>query len=312
MDSWRLHLLRGYFNTAGRLAPRLVGRQAFKLCFTPMRRPGVEKTARVILDRAERPPVEVEGRRLRVYRWSDHTNPPIGTVLLVHGWNSRASRMTVWVEPLLARGFDVVAFDMPAHGDSDGKRTDGLDMAKAVGAVAEIAGPLHGVVSHSAGAFASAMAIAGGHLLGRPAVSAKRLVMVATVDNPLVHVSGFASVLSLSDGVYEGLLQTALAEFGHPMEAFSLSSIPDGWTQPTLLLHDPDDREVPYRESESVAASQPNATLLPIHGLGHHRIARHARVISLTVDFLTDPNPDWSTRMSATESRDPMDPGSTP
>lgn len=312
--SLQLVLVKTYFRSAGRLAPRLVGRQAFRLCFTPMLRPGVEEMtrtlmARTMLDRAERLPVELEGRQLRTYRWSVGTNPPIGTVLLVHGWNSRAARMTPWVEPLLARRFDVVAFDMPAHGDSDGKRTDGLDMAKAVGAVAEVAGPLHGVVSHSAGAFASAMAIAGGHLLGRPAVSAERLVMIAPVDNPLILMSGFATALGLSDGTREELLRAAVEEFGHPMEDFSLSNIPGGWNQPTLLVHDPDDSEVPYAESESVAACRPNATLIPIPGLGHHRIARHPRVISLATGFLTDRNPDSHVRMSATETTGRAIPG---
>lgn len=309
MGAWRFRLLKGYLRNAGRFAPGLVARQTFTLCFTPMRRPGVEGKARALLDQAQRFSVEVEGRRLSAYRWSDRTSPSAGTVLLVHGWNSRASRMTVWVEPLLAQGFSVVAFDMPAHGDSDGKRTDGLDMAKAVGTVTEIVGPLHGVISHSAGAFASGMAIAGGHLLGRPGVSAKRLVMVAAVDNPLVHITAFASALNLSDAAHQRLLRTTAAEFGQPMEEFSLSRIPNGWPQPTLLLHDPDDPEVPYTESESVATSRPNITLVPVHGVGHHRIARHARVVALTVDFLTDQNPDWSTRMSDTERRHAADLG---
>lgn len=309
MDSWQLFLLRSYFRGIGRLAPRLGVRQAFKLCFAPIHGPGVSKTAQVLLDRAERLPVAVEGRRLRVYRWSDHTDRPARTVLLAHGWNSRASRLTVWVEPLLARGFDVVAADMPAHGDSEGKRTDGLDWANAIGAVAEAAGPLHGIVGHSAGAFASALAVAGGHLLGRPAVPVKRLVMMATVDNPLLHVARFASALRLSDTVYEGLLRATVAEYGHPMEAFSLSRIPKGWNQPTLLLHDPEDREVPFAESESVAAARPNATLVPIHGMGHHRIARHPRVISRTIDFLTGQGPDWSARTSGMEPTRSVDPG---
>ncbi len=292
MGSWRLLLLRGYFRGVGRLAPRLAARQAFRLCFTPPRRPEVSQTAQELLARAERLPVVVQGRRLRVYRWSGQTSQSAGTVLLVHGWTSRASRMTVWVEPLLARGFDVVALDMPAHGDSEGKRTNGLEWAVAIGTIAEAVGPLHGVVSHSAGAFAAAMAVAGGHLLGRPAVSVERLVMVATVDNPLVHVAGFASALDLSDAVYEGLLRATVVEFGHPMEAFSLNRIPIGWNQPTLLLHDPEDREVPFAESESVAAVRPNATLIPIDGVGHHRIVRHPRVISLAAVFLTDQAPD--------------------
>ena len=133
--------------------------------------------------------------------------------------------------------------------------------------------------------------------------------MVATVDNPLLHVATFASALSLSDAVYEGLLRATVAEFGHPMEAFSLSRIPKGWSQPTLLLHDPEDREVPFAESESVAAARPNATLFPIHGMGHHRIARHPRVISRAIDFLTAGDPGRSAHMPGAEPTRSVDPG---
>ena len=133
--------------------------------------------------------------------------------------------------------------------------------------------------------------------------------MIATVDNPLLHVAAFASALRLSDAVYKALLRATVAEYGHPMEAFSLSRIPKGWNQPTLLLHDPEDREVPFTESESVAAARPNATLVPIHGMGHHRIARHPRVISRTIEFITGQDPDRSAQMPGAELTRSMDRG---
>jgi len=289
--SWRLAVARGYFRSAGRLAPRRVGRQAFELCFTPARRPEVAAPARELLNRAERLSVMADGRRMRVYRWPARPGPSAKTVLLVHGWTSRASRLVAWVEPLLDRGFGVVACDLPAHGDSEGSRTNGLEMATAVGVVAEAAGPLHGMVGHSAGAFAAAMAVAGGHLLGRPPIAVERLVMIAAVDNPRLHVTAFASVVGLPGAAYREMLGVTEKTFGHPMEAFSLSRIPGGWRQPTLLIHDPADPEVPYSQAEAVAAIRPNVTLLPIDGLGHHRIARDPTVIAAAIDFLSSHRP---------------------
>ncbi|MFW6193451.1 MAG: alpha/beta hydrolase [Gemmatimonadota bacterium] len=57
---------------------------------------------------------------MATYAWGEE-GP---TVLLVHGWSSHTGHMTGFVDPLLRRGFRVVAFDGPAHGRSPGARTD--------------------------------------------------------------------------------------------------------------------------------------------------------------------------------------------
>src|SRR6185369_13228471 len=50
---------------------------------------------------------------LAVWHWG--TGP---RVLLVHGWNGHAGRLSSFVQPLVEAGFGVVAFDAPAHGIS--------------------------------------------------------------------------------------------------------------------------------------------------------------------------------------------------
>ncbi len=284
MGDWRIKAMRGYFRLAGTLAPRRAERQAFDLCFTPHVRPPVSPAARQVLQRAESSSVIAAGRRLQVYRWAG--TEAAGTVLLAHGWNSRASRLTAWVEPLRARGFDVVAFDMPAHGDSEGKHTNGLEMAAAIGDVAAEIGRLHALVGHSAGGFAAGVAAAGDHLLGRPPLQVQRLVLISAVDDPGIFVSGLAALLAWSPRLYQRVCDQILEKFGHPMEAFTLTRIPGGWPQPTLLFHDPEDPEIPFAQAEAIAAARPNAQLVPFPG-GHHRIARDPRVIELALDFLT-------------------------
>ncbi|NJD11005.1 MAG: alpha/beta hydrolase [Gemmatimonadetes bacterium] len=281
----RDRLVRAYFRTLGALAPRAAAQRAFALAAQPSARPRVSSAARALLERAEPFTVDADDRRLCAYRWRGN-GAAAGTVLLAHGWNSRAAHFTPWVEPLLARALDVVAFDMPAHGESEGRRTDGLDMARALGCVAGEVGQLRGVVGHSAGAYAAAAAAAGNHLLGRPPVAVERLVLIAGLDDPLLHFVGVAGMLRLGPAAGEELLRLATAAYGHPLTAFALTRIPGGWPQPTLLFHDPGDPEVPFSEARALAAAFPNITLLPAEGFGHRRILRAPGVIERAVDFL--------------------------
>ncbi|MFY7922671.1 MAG: alpha/beta fold hydrolase, partial [Gemmatimonas sp.] len=61
-------------------------------------------------------------------------------------------------------------------------------------------------------------------------------------------------------------------------------------TLPTraLVIHARDDKEVPFRDGERIAATWPNAALLPVDGLGHRRILRAPQVVEAAVGFLLD------------------------
>ena len=53
-----------------------------------------------------------------------------------------------------------------------------------------------------------------------------------------------------------------------------------------LVYHDRNDTRVPFREGSAIAAAWPNARLVELHGVGHHRILRAPEVIAGTVRFL--------------------------
>ena len=52
---------------------------------------------------------------------------------------------------------------------------------------------------------------------------------------------------------------------------------------PLLVLHDPEDREVPFEEGAEVARRWPGAELRPVAGLGHLRILRDERWVGEAV-----------------------------
>ena len=220
--------------------------------------------------------VVVDGQRLRVWQWGQGER----AVLLVHGWDSRGSHLAGFVGPLLRAGLRVVAFDALAHGDSDGEWSSVAHHARSIRAVADQVAPVSAVIAHSVGSPASLLAFRGG------------LAVRASV-----HIGGPASLARVAAGVAgaAGLPGNRLPQFlaaverraGLPLAAADLPSIAEGLAHPGLLLHDPEDREIPYGESERLAAHWPGAVLVPVAGLGHRRILRDPGVIGRVVDFVT-------------------------
>ncbi|MCW5773587.1 MAG: alpha/beta fold hydrolase, partial [Rhodospirillaceae bacterium] len=88
--------------------------------------------------------------------WSFGTGP---AVLLVHGWSGYAAQFEAWIEPLVSAGYRAVLLDAPAHGLSDGDRSNIMDMAGAIQLVAGLHAPLHAIVGHSFGAPATLFAL---------------------------------------------------------------------------------------------------------------------------------------------------------
>ena len=71
-----------------------------------------------IFDEAERLTFFIEGETVQGYRWNKGQNKK---VLIAHGFNSSVAGCGRYVQPLINKGYEVLAFDAPAHGCSTGK-----------------------------------------------------------------------------------------------------------------------------------------------------------------------------------------------
>jgi pimeloyl-ACP methyl ester carboxylesterase len=98
--------------------------------------------------------IVVNGKTIKLWSWG---NGP--TVMVVHGWGSRAGRLQAVIHKLVEEGFSVVTFDAPAHGDSDGTTTSIVEYASVIEEVASWAGSVHAVVGHSWGGASLALAL---------------------------------------------------------------------------------------------------------------------------------------------------------
>jgi pimeloyl-ACP methyl ester carboxylesterase len=216
-------------------------------------------------------------------------------VLLVHGWNGRGSQLGSFVAPLVATGHQVVAFDAPGHGRSDGSRSSLLEFANAFDAVLDTVRPffqpLRGVVAHSMGGaavtYALSRAQARGRAVSEPGAEEPRLVFIAPptdVRNFIDTVSGQLGLLPQTQARLEGLLERRIGQRLEDLHALKLAG---SMRHPLLIVHDERDRAVPFTCGQSLAAAWPGAELYPTRGLGHSRILRDANVISAATGFIS-------------------------
>lgn len=228
---------------------------------------------------------------LPVYRWG--SGP---TVVLTHGWGARASHMGVLARALAAAGFAAVAFDGPAHtraaiAGRARQQATFVDFARALQAVTELVGPVHGLVGHSAGGAATAFAASGfadtlvttddlppSSAQGpNPTIGVERLVLMSAPDSLAGVIETWVHITGTGAQVIEPLRQETFRRFGTPVEAFTVSAHAHLLPARTLLVHDDEDARVPISEARRVDGALGGGRLLTTRGLGHSRT-------------LTDPN----------------------
>ncbi len=214
-------------------------------------------------------------RSMALYTWGEGP-----TVLLAHGWAGRASQMAVYADPLVRRGFRVVAFDAPAHGRSDGTHTVLPEFVTAIERVAEAVGPLHAVIAHSLGAAATTMALARG-------VQAERVVFIAPPERPVNYLDRAAQMLGFSPAIARRTQRRLERRYGVEFDDARGSVLARSLRIPMLAIHDEHDAEVPHAEGRRLTDAWPGARLMTVHDLGHRRIVRDDGVVRAAVDFVT-------------------------
>jgi pimeloyl-ACP methyl ester carboxylesterase len=252
------------------VAPAAAQRLAFEWFGTPQRR----SDKPFIL--GHRFFIAGDGPELALWDWGDGR-----TVLLVHGWNGNGAQLSGFVAPLLRAGYYVAAPDLPAHGDSAGTRTHVLEMADALLRVGRRVGPVHAVIAHSLGAAATVIALAEG-------LGAERAVLIAPPADLPRYVRQFARAVGLSPRSEAGLV-SRIGSMLSERQAIDLVRLATVQRARTLVLHDPEDREVPFADARALAEAWPGASLLSLPGAGHTRALRHPEVISRAVGFVVDP-----------------------
>lgn len=270
-----LRLIRLGFRVGGTISPKLAGRVAYELWFTPTRFP-TPSSEKAVLESAE---IEFHGinrQTIATYSWGQ-SGP---SVLLVHGWSGRGTQLGAFVEPLINAGFRVLSFDCPAHGMSSGKQTTLYEIADVILALNDKYGPFDSVITHSFGGPCLAVAMQRG-------LNTSSAVSISPPARVTALVEKFADTLAIPEKAVKDFVQRFERAFGkNILELASMHNIVPELDMPAMVIHDEDDADIPWHEGLAVAQAWKNASFMKTTGLGHRRILRDASTIEAAVDFV--------------------------
>ena len=265
------------FAASALLFPELAGAWAERLFLTPPKNADATASALDLID-ARSSFIQHKGRAIATWRWGSRDAP---AVLLVHGWGGHAAQMRPFVFPLLCAGYRVIAYDQPAHGVSEGHLTGLPDFAEVLAEVAGQHGDVQAMIGHSLGATAIALALASGKTrLGRA-------VLLSPPSDMIGYSRRFARWHWMPEPV-RSAMQTAIEErYGVLWENLNMGSLASRLAAQALVIHDRDDRVVPWTQGAHVARRWPGARLLSTDGLGHLRILESEQVTRAAADFIS-------------------------
>lgn len=274
--NWKLSLLRSSFVVGSWLMPGTTLQRAFRLFGTPM--PGGRLKARATdAGDASVEQVAYGHERLTCYRWGDVERQPLA--VLAHGWSGHGLQMAAWVAPLRRAGYAVVAFDQIAHGRSSGYRATLPLFADVLARVVEHYGGASVLVAHSLGGAAAMIALSRG-------LACQQCVLIAPAGDPIDAARRFGGFVGLPGYLSARLFEEFESLTGIDVEEFQVHRGAPRITARALVVHDLEDREVPWAEGERYARYWPQARLLSTQGLGHNRVLSDTAVLAHAQAFL--------------------------
>ncbi|MEE9309441.1 MAG: alpha/beta hydrolase [Cocleimonas sp.] len=270
------------FKLLGVVSPPLAGRLALRYFMTPtrFRTPRKEKALR---ESAKLTFVTVRDRKISVRAWGDDDAP---TVLLSHGWGGRCSQFHAFIPPLIDAGYRVVGFDVPGHGDSEGKQTNMMDVATVISEISKQEKPFEAILGHSFGTGTALLSI------DKFNVKTKKVILIGCFPDVIWITNLFGEVFDLSKSNLEAMHQVALKKFKttygiswnwkdvSPLETIK------SFKGEIFLIHDENDHEVPYEQGKRLHDATPHAKIMTTSGFGHRKILMSKKVVNAVIEFI--------------------------
>ncbi|MFD4606949.1 alpha/beta fold hydrolase [Streptomyces sp. NPDC058440] len=256
------------------------GEEMYHLFRRPQGRSRPRPDERAVIESARTGELSIDGKAVVTYAWGSGERP----VLLVHGWESRASRYVKLITRLVELGYSPVSFDAPGHGESEGDSTTLVEYRAIIARLHAAHGDFAAVVSHSFGVLAIVLSLPEG-------LRADRIVAISSVPDFGYLVDSFCAHMALGPRL-EDEIRRRLERDLYPGE--------DMWTRfsvlhhasyvrgPLLLIHDENDEAVGAEQAERIAgAFEGRARLILTRRLGHRRILGAPRVVDEIAGFVT-------------------------
>lgn len=196
---------------------------------------------------------------IMTYRWLGTKQ----TILLTHGWESNAARWKKLILELTKKGYNVVALDAPAHGRSGSRVFNAMLYAEFINIVAQRFSP-DIIIGHSVGGMASAF-----FQHKYQFTKLKKIILLGSPSEFQDVMKRYTDMLGYNQRIVSQLQHTIVDRFGGPADSFSTAKFLATIESKGLIIHDEDDRIIPYADALLLKNSFKNSQLITTKGLGH-------------------------------------------
>lgn len=272
-----LRYIRTKFKLLSAISKKKAAEKAFELFCTPQSRN--KKKLPKVFETAEKLHFDLDGITVRGWRFN---HPAERKVMIIHGFESSVINFDRYIKPLIKKGYEVLAFDAPAHGRSGGKKINAPLFKRTILEVIKKYGPVQSFMAHSFGGLAVSLA-----LEEISHTNDFRLALIAPATETSTAVKTFFKFLQLDAAIRPEFEKIIFQAGGVSSEWYSIKRAMKHIKAKVLWFHDEVDEITPLSDALKVKAeNHPNIEFVITKGLGHRRIYRDNHVSKAIIDFL--------------------------
>jgi len=276
-----LQLYKTKFKAISLVSNKLAAESLFKLFCTPYSGKPKRKEP-PFFKKATNIEITFEQLTIRGWQWIP-LNYNGNKVLVIHGFDSCSYKSESIINKLYLSGYQVLAFDAPGHGISDGTTVNAKQFSECIAVIAEKFGTIYGIVAHSFGGMAAALATE--NYLAK----LERLVLIAPATETRTAIDNFFSILRMPLKLKPEFNNIIKRLSGKDVSYFSVARAFENIKTKTLWVHDSKDMICPI--SDVTVVQKKNLHNIEFHiteGLGHNAIYRNQNVLQKIALFLNE------------------------
>jgi predicted alpha/beta hydrolase family esterase len=243
------------------ISPRLTARIAYHYISNP-RIKKFSSFEKPILEKATRKNIQFKKFDIAVYEWGKGTK----TALLVHGWEGRASNFGAIIPLLVKKGYKVISFDAPSHGNSTKKKTTFFDIAELIQVFLKLE-EYNLIITHSIGSVMTLMAMNFINYKG------EQLIVCTTPDKFEDYIEHTVKYFGLTYKTKNAFLELVRSKTNYePLDLQANLFVKNIEVNNTIFIHDKNDKILSIENSKKVSNQMKNAEFIEIGNTGHFKM----------------------------------------
>ncbi|MBF6608830.1 MAG: alpha/beta fold hydrolase [Flavobacterium sp.] len=248
-----------YINTLSYINPGKAALLAYRIFSEPRDGRLLKEQLPDILKQAETKTYIHDNQQFQTYTWRGNDN----VILLVHGWESNASRWERMLPYLQKSGSTIIAIDAPAHGLSGGTEFNIPQYAKFIDIIVRETQPIF-LIGHSLG---GAACVYYQSAYQHPSIA--KMILLGAPSDLKILIQNYIALLSLNNRMVLLLENYFIERFKFKLEDFSGKIFGGKLKLSGIIAHDIDDEVVSLEEARKISGSWKHAQFIETKGLGH-------------------------------------------